>query len=146
MTTLLERLSQDRRILLMDRSASGRVGATISQSDVPAQPLPSENLLRRTLDFPEVSENDLVRYFSQLSQLNFSIDHNFYPLGSCTMKYNPKIDDEVAGMPGFSEIHPLQPDATAQGALRLMWELQQPPRRDYRNEGLLARTHGRGGW
>ena len=125
MTTLLERLSQDRRILLMDRSASGRVGATISQSDVPAQPLPSENLLRQTLDFPEVSENDLVRYFSQLSQLNFSIDHNFYPLGSCTMKYNPKIDDEVAGMPGFSEIHPLQPDATVQGALRLMWELQQ---------------------
>ncbi len=125
MTTLLERLSQDRRTLLMDRSASGRVGATISQSDVPAQPLPSENLLRETLDFPEVSENDLVRYFSQLSQLNFSIDHNFYPLGSCTMKYNPKIDDEVAGMPGFSEIHPLQPDATVQGALRLMWELQQ---------------------
>ena len=125
MTTLLERLSQDRRILLMDRSASGRVGATISQSDVPAQPLPDENLLRQTLDFPEVSENDLVRYFSQLSQLNFSIDHNFYPLGSCTMKYNPKIDDEVAGMPGFSEIHPLQPDATVQGALRLMWELQQ---------------------
>ena len=125
MTTLLERLSQDRRILLMDRSASGRVGATISQSDVPAQPLPDENLLRQTLDFPEVTENDLVRYFSQLSQLNFSIDHNFYPLGSCTMKYNPKIDDEVAGMPGFSEIHPLQPDATVQGALRLMWELQQ---------------------
>ena len=125
MTTLLERLSQDRRTLLMDRSASGRVGATISQSDVPAQPLPSENLLRETLDFPEVSENDLVRYFSQLSQLNFSIDHNFYPLGSCTMKYNPKIDDEVAGMPGFSEIHPLQPDASVQGALRLMWELQQ---------------------
>ncbi len=125
MSTLLERLSQDRRILLMDRSASGRVGATVSQSDVPAQPLPDENLLRQTLDFPEVSENDLVRYFSQLSQLNFSIDHNFYPLGSCTMKYNPKIDDEVAGMPGFSETHPLQPDATVQGALRLMWELQQ---------------------
>ena len=66
-----------------------------------------------------------MRYLSQLSQLNFSIDHNFYPLGSCTMKYNPKIDDEIAGMPGFAEIHPLQPDATVQGALRLMWELQQ---------------------
>ena len=125
MTTLLERLSQDRRRLLMDRSVSGRVGATVSHSDVPYQPLPDENLLRTTLEFPEISENDLVRYFSQLSQLNFSIDHNFYPLGSCTMKYNPKIDDDVAGMPGFSEIHPLQPDATVQGALRLMWELQQ---------------------
>lgn len=125
MTTLLARLSQDRRRLLMDRTVSGRVGATLPKSDVPDQPLPDQGLLRNSLDFPEVSENDLVRYFSQLSQLNFSIDHNFYPLGSCTMKYNPKIDDEVAGMPGFAEIHPLQPAATVQGAIRLMWELQQ---------------------
>ena len=125
MTTLLERLSQDRRRLLMDRSVSGRVGATTPASDVPHQPLPDSSLMRDALDFPEVSENELVRYLSQLSQLNFSIDHNFYPLGSCTMKYNPKIDDEIAGMPGFAEIHPLQPDATVQGALRLMWELQQ---------------------
>ena len=125
MTTLLERLSQDRRRLLMDRSVPGRVGATVPQSDVPHQPLPDQGMLRDSLDFPEISENDLVRYFSQLSQLNFSIDHNFYPLGSCTMKYNPKIDDEVAGMPGFAEIHPLQPAPTVQGAIRLMWELQQ---------------------
>ena len=125
MTTLLERLSQDRRRLLMDRTVSGRVGATLPKSDVPEQPLPDQSLLRNSLDFPEVSENDIVRYFSQLSQLNFSIDHNFYPLGSCTMKYNPKIDDEVAGMQGFSEIHPLQPAATVQGAIRLMWDLQQ---------------------
>ena len=125
MTTLLERLSQDRRRLLMDRSVSGRIGATLPQSDVPYQPMPDDKLLRDTLDFPEVSENELVRYFSQLSQLNFSIDHNFYPLGSCTMKYNPKINDEIAAMPGFAEIHPMQPDATVQGALRLMWELQR---------------------
>jgi len=125
MTSLLERLSQDRRRLLMDRSVHGRVGATVPQSDVPEQSLPDDNMLRDSLDFPEISENDLVRYFSQLSQLNFSIDHNFYPLGSCTMKYNPKIDDEVAGVPGFADIHPLQPAATVQGAIRLMWELQQ---------------------
>ena len=125
MTTLLARLSQDRRRLLMDRTVSGRVGATVPKNDVPEQPLPDQDLLRNSLDFPEVSENDIVRYFSQLSQLNFSIDHNFYPLGSCTMKYNPKIDDEVAGIPGFAEIHPLQPAATVQGAIRLMWELQQ---------------------
>lgn len=125
MTTLLERLSQDRRRLLMDRTVSGRVGTTLPKNDVPEQPLPNQDLLRNSLDFPEVSENDIVRYFSQLSQLNFSIDHNFYPLGSCTMKYNPKIDDEVAGMPGFADIHPLQPAATVQGAIRLMWELQQ---------------------
>ena len=125
MTTLLERLSKDRRRLLMDRSVSGRVGATPPQNDVPHQPLPDDALLRDTLEFPEISENELVRYFSQISQLNFSIDHNFYPLGSCTMKYNPKINDEVASIPGFADIHPLQPDATVQGALRLMWELQQ---------------------
>lgn len=125
MTTLIERLSQDRRRLLMDRSVHGRVGATLPESDVPHQPLPDNGLLRGTLEFPEVSENELVRYLSQLSQLNFSIDHNFYPLGSCTMKYNPKIDDEIASMPGFAEIHPLQDDSTVQGALRLMWELQQ---------------------
>ena len=143
MTTLLERLSQDRRRLLMDRSVQGRVGATVPQSDVPEQSLPDDNMLRDSLDFPEISENDLVRYFSQLSQLNFSIDHNFYPLGSCTMKYNPKIDDEVAGMPGFAEIHPLQPAATVQGAIRLMWELQQRLVEITGMKGVFARAHGR---
>ncbi|CAI8037694.1 Probable glycine dehydrogenase (decarboxylating) subunit 2 [Geodia barretti] len=93
----------------MDRSVSGRVGATPPQNDVPHQPLPDDALLRDTLEFPEISENELVRYFSQISQLNFSIDHNFYPLGSCTMKYNPKINDEVASIPAFADIHPLQP-------------------------------------
>ena len=92
--------------------------------DVPVQKLPPQSMLREELDFPEVSEGEIVRYFSQLSQLNFSIDHNFYPLGSCTMKYNPKLHDEVASTPGLSEIHPLQPDSTIQGALRLMYELQ----------------------
>ena len=73
---------------------------------------------------PEVSEGEIVRYFSQMSQSNFSIDHNFYPLGSCTMKYNPKLDDEMAGMPGMSEVHPRQTEASVQGALKLMYELQ----------------------
>jgi glycine dehydrogenase subunit 2 len=65
-----------------------------------------------------------VRYFTRLSQLNFSIDTNNYPLGSCTMKYNPKLHDEIASLPGYSQIHPRQPDATVQGALKLMYELQ----------------------
>ena len=109
----------------MDRSVQGRVGSTFPKSDVPCQELPSQDMLRSELDFPEVSEAELVRYFSQISQFNFSIDHNFYPLGSCTMKYNPKINDEIASTPGFSDIHPLQPDATVQGALKLMFELQE---------------------
>ena len=125
MNALQQRLATDRRRLLMDRSVPGRVGVSLPESDVPPQPMPPSDTLRDELDFPEVSENEIVRYFSTLSQLNFSIDHNFYPLGSCTMKYNPKVNDEIAALPGFADIHPLQPDATAQGALRLMWELQQ---------------------
>ena len=125
MNALQQRLATDRRRLLMDRSVPGRMGVSLPESDVPPQPMPPSDTLRDDLDFPEVSENEIVRYFSTLSQLNFSIDHNFYPLGSCTMKYNPKVNDEIAALPGFADIHPLQPDATAQGALRLMWELQQ---------------------
>ena len=108
----------------MERSRPGRVGTTLPPLDVPEQPLPASNMLRDGLDLPEVTESELVRYFSQISQFNFSIDHNFYPLGSCTMKYNPKLNDEIASMPGLTAIHPLQPDATVQGALKLMYELQ----------------------
>ena len=113
-----------RRKLLMDRSVPGRLGTTLPPLDVPAQELPPADVLRDSLEMPEVSEGELVRYFSQISQFNFSIDHNFYPLGSCTMKYNPKLNDEMAGLPGMSEIHPHQPDSTVQGALRLVFELQ----------------------
>ena len=108
----------------MDRSVSGRVGTTFPPLDVPEQAMPPSDMLRGELDFPEVSEGDLVRYFSQLSQFNFSIDHNFYPLGSCTMKYNPKLNDEISVMPGMADLHPLQPESTVQGALKLMFELQ----------------------
>ena len=112
------------RRLLMDRSVPGRMGTTLPPLDVPAQEPPPADLLRDELEMPEVSEGELVRYFSQLSQFNFSIDHNFYPLGSCTMKYNPKLNDEMAGLPGMSEVHPLQAESTVQGALKLMYQLQ----------------------
>ena len=116
-------LERDRR-LLMDRSVAGRMGASLPPLDVPEQPLPSKELLREELDLPEVSEGEVVRYFTTLSQMNFSVDTNYYPLGSCTMKYNPKINDEAARMPGFSQIHPLQPEETVQGALKLAYLLQ----------------------
>src|SRR5262249_15422607 len=74
---------------------------------------------------PEVSELDAVRHFVKLSQLNHSIDTGFYPLGSCTMKYNPKINDAMAALEGFRELHPYQPEEQIQGALELMWTLQQ---------------------
>ena len=124
MTALQQRFAEGRRRLLMDRSVSGRVGVTLPPLDVPEQDLPPDPLLRSELGLPEVSEGEIVRYFSQISQSNFSIDHNFYPLGSCTMKYNPKINDEIASTPGLTAIHPLQPESTVQGALKLMYELQ----------------------
>lgn len=109
----------------MDRSEPGRVGVSFTKLDVPESDLPDDTLLRKELDMPEVSESEIVRYFSQLSHYNFSIDHNFYPLGSCTMKYNPKVNDEMAAHPGMSEIHPYQPESTVQGALKLIWRLQE---------------------
>ena len=111
--------------LLMDRSVPGRHASTLPVCDVPLSPLPPADLLRDDLPLPEVSEGELVRYFLHLSQLNYAVDTTFYPLGSCTMKYNPKWHDEVAGWPGFAQVHPLQPEATVQGTLRLLYQLQQ---------------------
>ena len=113
----------DRR-LLMDRSVTGRKAFTLPDSDVTEQNLPDSSFLRDDVELPEVSQLEVIRYFSVLSQLNFSIDTNFYPLGSCTMKYNPKINDELSNLPGLANIHPLQPDETVQGAIRLLKNLQ----------------------
>ena len=118
------RQTVDRRTL-MERSVPGRVGSILPPLDVPEQPLPQATVLRDQLDLPELSEPEIVRYFTLLSQLNFSIDTNFYPLGSCTMKYNPKVHDEMAFLPGLSAMHPLQPQETAQGALKLVHGLQE---------------------
>ena len=109
----------------MDLSIPGRVGAVLPSSDVPPQALPDAALLRSALELPEVSEPEVVQYFTALSQLNFSIDTHFYPLGSCTMKYNPKINDEMAFLPGHAAAHPLQPPEQSQGALDLLHRLQQ---------------------
>src|SRR5258708_21118411 len=73
----------------------------------------------------EVSEIEIVRHYTHLSQRNFGMDTGFYPLGSCTMKYNPKLNEDMAALPGFAHIHPLQPDSTVQGAIQLFYELEQ---------------------
>ncbi|MEE9248239.1 MAG: aminomethyl-transferring glycine dehydrogenase subunit GcvPB, partial [Dehalococcoidia bacterium] len=99
MTTKIE-LSQ-KAITLEDISSPGVAGTTLPDLDVPQSTPPPDNLLRSDLDIPEISEPELVRYFTRLSQLNFGIDTGFYPLGSCTMKYNPKWHEEVARFPGF---------------------------------------------
>jgi glycine dehydrogenase subunit 2 len=110
--------------LLCELSESGRQGLRFPEPDVPLAPLP-ETLTRQDLPMPELYETDVVRHFTRLSQLNYCIDTGMYPLGSCTMKYNPKINEEVARLDGFAALHPLQPIETVQGALLLMYELQE---------------------
>ena len=117
-------INHNNRKLLPEISKKGRIATTLPFCDVPKTPLPEESLLRDDLNLPEITESQLIRYFTTLSQLNFSIDTNFYPLGSCTMKYNPKLNDEIAALPGFSNIHPLQDVETVQGALKIMYDLQ----------------------
>jgi glycine dehydrogenase subunit 2 len=110
--------------LIYELSAPGRVGLRFPPPDVPLAELPAD-LLRHDLPLPEVSEVDVVRHFTRLSQYNYAIDTGMYPLGSCTMKYNPKINEEVARLPGFAGVHPLQPVDTVQGCLALMYTLQE---------------------
>ncbi|MGC8877843.1 MAG: aminomethyl-transferring glycine dehydrogenase subunit GcvPB [Anaerolineae bacterium] len=110
--------------LLFELSTPGRTAFTLPSLDVPATPLP-EGYLRTELPLPEVSELELVRHFTRLSQLNYCIDTNFYPLGSCTMKYNPKVNEKAASIEGLTQVHPLQPEETLQGSLELMYHLQE---------------------
>ncbi len=110
--------------LIRDLSVPGRKGFQFPEPDVPLADLP-ESLTRKELPLPEISEMDVVRHFTRLSQLNYCIDTGIYPLGSCTMKYNPKVNEETSRLPGFSNTHPFQPIDTVQGNLLLMYELQE---------------------
>jgi glycine dehydrogenase subunit 2 len=111
--------------LLPDVSQPGKIGCSLPALDVPPTELPSNELIRQELELPEVSEVELIRYFTALSKLNYGVDTGFYPLGSCTMKYNPKWHEDIAKLAGFASIHPLQPEESVQGALQLMFELQE---------------------
>lgn len=115
--------------LIFELSSPGRRGYSLPKLDVPEQPLadliPREFLRREPANLPELSEPDVIRHFTHLSTLNYSIDRGFYPLGSCTMKYNPKVNEVAVSAPGWRDIHPYQPESTVQGALRLMYELQE---------------------
>ncbi len=109
---------------IFELSSPGRTGVTFPEPDVPSSDLPAE-LLRSDLPLPELAEVDVIRHFMHLSHLNYSVDGGFYPLGSCTMKYNPKINEDMARLPGFLFTHPLQPIETVQGSLALMYTLQE---------------------
>jgi glycine cleavage system P protein (glycine dehydrogenase) subunit 2 len=116
------------RRLLIEQGGPGHRGPELPAADVPVRPL-AELLpgarLRVELDLPQVSEPEVVRHFIELSTLNHHIDRGFYPLGSCTMKHNPKINDEIAALPGFALAHPLSGEESNQGALRVIHELQR---------------------
>ena len=114
--------------LIFEKSKSGRIGYTLpalSQREKVTLNIPEKLLRSKEPELPEVSEVDVIRHFIHLSTLNYHVDKGFYPLGSCTMKYNPKVNDYAASLPGFTDIHPLQPEKTVQGALRLMKELEE---------------------
>lgn len=114
--------------LIFEISKPGRRAYSLPELDVPSRPieelLPEKELRKQPAELPEVSEVDLIRHYTRLSQLNHGVDIGFYPLGSCTMKYNPKVNEDAASLPGFTDIHPYVPEELAQGALQLMYELQ----------------------
>ncbi len=110
--------------LIYDLGSEGRTGVIMPEPDVPLAEFPID-MMREDLDLPEVTQLDAIRHFQKLSQMNHAIDTGFYPLGSCTMKYNPRINEDTARLPGFAYSHPLQDPATIQGNLALMYQLQE---------------------
>jgi glycine dehydrogenase subunit 2 len=115
--------------LLFEMSKPGRRGVRLPKADVPEVPLskllPADALAAAPPPLPELTEPELVRHFTNLSTLNMSVDTHFYPLGSCTMKYNPKRNERLASLPGIIDLHPYQPADTLQGLLELLWGLQE---------------------
>ena len=111
--------------LLWEKGRPGRVGVSLPESDVPAAPYEAEGMVRTDLNLPDLAELDVVRHYTRLSTWNFGVDTGMYPLGSCTMKYNPKINEKIAALPGFAGAHPLFPSEYSQGALRVLYETEQ---------------------
>jgi len=122
-------MMKDYNKLIFEISKEGRIAYSLPPCDVDEKELntliPDSFLRSEDVDLPEVSEVDVVRHFTNISNKNYGVDTGFYPLGSCTMKYNPKINEDMANLSGFSNLHPYQPEDTVQGALELMYHLDQ---------------------
>src|SRR5947209_14451219 len=115
--------------LVFELSQPGRRCHRLPACDVPGDAplsrlIPTEHLADEAPPLPEVGEIDLIRHFTNLSARNMSIDTNFYPLGSCTMKYNPKRHERLAALPGMANLHPLQTNESCQGMLEILWQMQ----------------------
>ena len=111
--------------LIYEKSEAGRRAGRIPDHGLPVPDVPEELRRSEPPRLPEIAEPDLLRHFTELSTRNFGIDTGFYPLGSCTMKHNPRVNERLAALPGFRDLHPHQEEEGAQGALRLCWELQE---------------------
>ncbi|MBO4715378.1 MAG: aminomethyl-transferring glycine dehydrogenase subunit GcvPB, partial [Verrucomicrobia bacterium] len=110
---------------IFEKSVPGKCAISLAACDVPAYNLDASLLRETPLNLPEVSEVEVVRHYTALSKRAYGVDDGFYPLGSCTMKYNPKLNEEVAALPGFTGIHPMQCECTVQGALKAMYTLSR---------------------
>lgn len=114
--------------LIFEKSKDGRTGYSLPKLDIPEKPIEEmipESLIRKEeAELPQVYETEVVRHYTNLSRLNHAVDVGFYPLGSCTMKYNPKVNEKISKFDGFAYIHPYQPEETVQGALEIMYNLQ----------------------
>ena len=111
--------------LIYEKSQPGRRGGSVPRPDLPVPEIPAGLRRAEPPRLPELAEPEVLRHFTQLSTRNFGIDSGFYPLGSCTMKYNPRVNERVVGLPGFRDLHPLREEDGIQGALELEWELQE---------------------
>ena len=112
--------------LIFEFSKEGKTGFSLPRNRYPKTPALPDSVARRSqLPLPEVSEVDVVRHYTNLSQMNFGVDTGFYPLGSCTMKYNPKINEEIAAMPSWNSLHPLQDEETVQGVLEVYYNMEK---------------------
>jgi glycine dehydrogenase subunit 2 len=111
--------------LIFEKSKAGRRASSLPRYDLPKAEVPEELGRKRAPRLPELSEPEVVRHFTALADRTFGVDTGFYPLGSCTMKHNPRVNERVVSLPGFRDLHPLQEEEGAQGALELMWRLQE---------------------
>jgi glycine dehydrogenase subunit 2 len=122
-------MQRDPATTIYERSVEGRRAATLPEAGVPETPIdeliPKGLLRERPAELPEISEPEIVRHYNRISRRNFDLDTGFYPLGSCTMKHNPRLNERVAALPGHARLHPAQDPRRAQGALELMWLLEQ---------------------
>jgi len=122
-------MQAERAQTIFEKSKTGRRAAALPETEVPEQPLaeliPGDLLRAEPPRLPEIAEPEIVRHYNRLSRRNFDLDTGFYPLGSCTMKHNPRLNERVAALPGHARLHPAQAPRRAQGALELMWLLQE---------------------